>query len=180
MSHFANRLTRVLLSALVAIFALGGQFAAALEEGDKAPDFSLQASDGETYTLSQFAGDKPVVIAFFPKAFTGGWTMQCKALRDSAREIQSFDVAYFMASVDTLEDNTAFAAEHEANFPILADPEKEMTGEYDVLMEVGFANRWTFYIDTDGTILKIDKETNPATAGRDLVANMNELGFNKI
>ena len=69
---FANRLTRVLLSALVAVFALGGQFAAAVEEGDKAPDFSLQASDGATYTLSQFAGDKPVVIAFFPKAFTGG------------------------------------------------------------------------------------------------------------
>ena len=69
--------------------------------------------------------------------------MQCKALRDSAREIQSFDVAYFMASVDTLEDNTAFAAEHEANFPILSDPTKEMTGDYDVLMEVGFANRLT-------------------------------------
>ena len=43
-----------------------------------------------------------------------------------------------------------------------------------------FANRWTFYIDTDGTVLKIDKGTNPATAGRDLVANMEELGFNKI
>ena len=54
--------------------------------------------------------------------------MQCKALRDSAREIQGFDVAYFMASVDTLEDNTAFAAEHEANFPILSDPTKEMAG----------------------------------------------------
>ncbi len=106
--------------------------------------------------------------------------MQCKALRDSAREIQSFDVAYFMASVDTLEDNTAFAAEHEAGFPILADPTKEMTGEYDVLMEVGFANRWTFYIDADGTILKINKETNPATAGRDLVDNMETLGFSKI
>lgn len=103
--------------------------------------------------------------------------MQCKALRDSAREIQSFDVAYFMASVDTLEDNTAFANEHEANFPILADPEKEMTSEYGVLGGSGFANRWTFYIDKDGTILKIDKETNPATAGRDLTNTMAELGF---
>ena len=106
--------------------------------------------------------------------------MQCKALRDSAREIQSFDVAYFMASVDTLEDTTAFAAEHEAGFPILADPSKEMAGSYDVLMEVGFANRWTYYIDKDGTILKIDKETNPATAGRDLTRTMDELGFPKI
>ena len=72
MSQFANRLPRVLLPFLVAVVALGSQLAAALEVGDKAPDFSLQGSDGETYTLSQFAGDKPVVIAFFPKAFTGG------------------------------------------------------------------------------------------------------------
>ena len=72
MSQFANGLPRVLLPFLVAVVALRSQFAAALEVGDKAPDFSLQGSDGETYTLSQFAGDKPVVIAFFPKAFTGG------------------------------------------------------------------------------------------------------------
>ena len=105
--------------------------------------------------------------------------MQCKALRDSAREIQNFEVAYFMASVDTLEDNTAFAAEHEANFPILADPSKEMVDAYGALMGVGFANRWTYYISADGTILKIDKETNAATAGRDLVQTMNDLGFPK-
>ena len=72
MSQYANRLGRVLLSAIFAVLALGGQFAVALEVGDKAPDFALPASDGETYSLSQFAGDKPVVIAFFPKAFTGG------------------------------------------------------------------------------------------------------------
>lgn len=72
MSQFANRLTRVLLTALMAVMALGSQFAAAVEEGEKAPDFMLQASDGQSYTLSQFAGEKPVVIAFFPKAFTGG------------------------------------------------------------------------------------------------------------
>ena len=105
--------------------------------------------------------------------------MQCKALRDSAREIQNFDVAYFMASVDTLEDNTAFAAEHEANFPILADPSKDMVDAYGALMGVGFANRWTYYISADGTVLKIDKETNAATAGRDLVRTMNDLGFPK-
>jgi len=106
--------------------------------------------------------------------------MQCKALRDSAHEIQSFDVAYFMASVDTLEDNTAFANEHDANFPILADTEKEMTADYGVLGRSGFANRWTYYIDADGTILKIDKNTNPATAGRDLTRTMEELGFPRV
>jgi hypothetical protein len=72
MSHLAKRFARVLLTAIVASAALGSQFAAALEVGDKAPDFSLAASDGSTYSLSQFLGEKPVVIAFFPKAFTGG------------------------------------------------------------------------------------------------------------
>lgn len=72
MSQFAKRLTQVLMSAVIATLALGSQFAAALEVGDKAPDFSLPASDGKTYSMSQFLGNKPVVIAFFPKAFTGG------------------------------------------------------------------------------------------------------------
>ncbi len=43
-----------------------------LAVGDKAPDFSLKGSDGETYSLAQFKGEKPVVLAFFPKAFTPG------------------------------------------------------------------------------------------------------------
>ena len=72
MSLFANRLTRLALAAVVAVTALRSQLAAALEVGDMAPDFSLQASDGKTYTLSEFIGVRPVVIAFFPKAFTGG------------------------------------------------------------------------------------------------------------
>lgn len=72
MSHFAKWLARGFMPAFIAAVALSSQFALALEEGEKAPDFELQASDGMTYTLSQFAGEKPVVIAFFPKAFTGG------------------------------------------------------------------------------------------------------------
>lgn len=69
MSSFLNRLAQI---ATVLFVALGSQLAAALEEGDMAPDFALQASDGKTYTLSEFVGVRPVVIAFFPKAFTGG------------------------------------------------------------------------------------------------------------
>lgn len=72
MSQFVNRLTRLTLAAFFAAVALGSQFVAALEVGDKAPDFTLQASDGQTYSMSQFLGEQPVVIAFFPKAFTGG------------------------------------------------------------------------------------------------------------
>ncbi len=69
MLKFASRLTGLLLLSAAALIGLP---AVALEEGDRAPDWSLPASDGNTYSLSQFIGEKPVVIAFFPKAFTGG------------------------------------------------------------------------------------------------------------
>ena len=72
MSSLFNRLAKVALMAVVAITAPSSQLASEREEGDKAPDFALQASDGKTYTLSEFVGVRPVVIAFFPKAFTGG------------------------------------------------------------------------------------------------------------
>ena len=72
MSSFFKRLAKVALMATAALTALSSQLASALEEGDKAPDFALQASDGNTYTLSEFVDVRPVVIAFFPKAFTGG------------------------------------------------------------------------------------------------------------
>ena len=58
---------------LTASFALLGQTGkTTLKAGDMAPDFSLKGSDGKDYTLSQFKGKNPVVLAFFPLAFTGG------------------------------------------------------------------------------------------------------------
>ena len=102
--------------------------------------------------------------------------MECKALRDSDQEIRNYDVAYFMASTDTLEDNTGFAEQNEATFPILADPDKTVSEAYGVLAERGYARRWTFYIDPEGIIRKIDKEVDPANAGSQLVANLEALG----
>jgi thioredoxin-dependent peroxiredoxin len=90
--------------------------------------------------------------------------------------IRAFDVAYFMISVDTLADNTAFAKKENADFPILADPTKETARKYGVLRSLGalgeVANRWTFYIGPDGKILNIDKKVNPAQSGADIVANL--------
>ena len=57
---------------LAAIFAAGMLGAADLKVGDAAPDFALQGSDGKTYKLSNFKGEQAVVIAWFPKSFTGG------------------------------------------------------------------------------------------------------------
>jgi thioredoxin-dependent peroxiredoxin len=153
--------------------------AAELNVGDKAPDFELAASDGKTYKLSDFKGKKAVVVAWFPKAFTGGCTIECKSLAANGDKIRKYDVAYFMASVDPVEGekgNKAFAESEKADFPLLSDPTKEVAAAYGVLnAERGFANRWTFYIDKDGRIAAIDKAVKPATSAEDMVARLAEL-----
>jgi thioredoxin-dependent peroxiredoxin len=86
-----------------------------------------------------------------------------------------------MISVDTLEDNTAFAKKESADFPILADPTKETARKYGVLADYSkfmlgeVANRWTFYIGPDGKVLDIDKKVNPAKSGEVLVERLKTL-----
>ncbi len=63
---------RGMLITVAAALATTGAASAALEVGDVAPDFTLPGSDGNETTLSSYAGIKNVVLAFFPKAFTGG------------------------------------------------------------------------------------------------------------
>ena len=72
MLQLVRKSCSLLFGGLLAAAMLASPLAMALEVGEKAPDFALQASDGSTYSLSQYEGEKPVVIAFFPKAFTGG------------------------------------------------------------------------------------------------------------
>lgn len=77
-----------------------------------------------------------------------------------------------MISIDSLEDNTAFAKKENANFPLLADPTKDAANKYGVLGTRGFANRWTFYIDKSGRIAAIDKAVRPATSAEDMLAKL--------
>jgi peroxiredoxin Q/BCP len=185
---------RAFLAALaVAAFVGTGISAqqAELKVGDTPPDFSLQATDGKTYKLSDFKGKKAVVLAWFPKAFTQGCTIECKSLAENGDKIKKYDVAYFMASVDPIEDNIAFAKatsvklgdkvveKKEADFPMLSDPTKATAKAYGVLNEQrGFANRWTFYIGKDGKIASIDKAVRPATSAEDMAAKLGEIGVN--
>ena len=137
-----------------------------LKVGDKAPDFSLKATDGKTYSLADFKGKKGVVLAWFPKADTPGCTAQCKSIQESAAALKDLNVAYFTASVDTTTDNMKFAEKHGLAFPVLSDPTKETAKAYGVLMPARpMANRWTFYIDKDGVIKEIDKKIATAKAG---------------
>ncbi len=167
---------------VAALFGLGmvlaGGAAGAAEGpkvGDKAPDFTLKASDGKTYSLADFKGKKGVVIAWFPKAFTGGCTAECKSLKANSEALKASQVAYFSASVDPSDVNAKFAESLDLDYPILSDPEKSTAKAYGVLNARGMSDRWTFYIDKDGVIKEIDKKITNAQAGVDVAAKIKSL-----
>jgi peroxiredoxin Q/BCP len=169
---------RMLLSALVVsalTLSAAAQSPAPLKVGDMAPDFTLTASDGKTYSLADFRGKKPVVIAWYPKAFTAGCTLECKSLAANGDRLRRFDIAYFMASVDTPEDNAKFAVSEKADFPLLSDPDKSVAAKFGVLASRGLANRWTYYIDKSGRIAYIDRAVNPETSAEDILARLEQL-----
>src|SRR3954469_8199817 len=74
-----------------------------LKVGDQAPNFKLQATDGKTYQLTDFKGKEAVVLAWFPKAFTQGCTIECKSLAEHGDMIKKYNAQYFMISVDPLD-----------------------------------------------------------------------------
>ena len=151
-----------------------------LEIGDDAPDFSLQGSDGNTYSLEQFKGKQAIVIAWYPMAFTHGCTIECKSLAENGHLLKQFDVSYFMASVDSIEKNTSFAEATKADFPLLSDSSKEVAKAYDVLALYGFPKRHTIYISKEGKILMVDRKINAATSAEDMAANLEKLGIPKL
>jgi peroxiredoxin Q/BCP len=167
--------------ACVGLWSLSGSLATPpetkeLKVGDPAPDFTLQASDGKVYKLSELRG-RPVVLAWFPKAFTGGCTAECRSFRDAEASLRGFEVLLFPASVDTPETNAKFAESLGLTVPILSDPDKTTAKAYGVLLDQGYAARHTFYIGPDGKLLFIDRQVNTASAGDDVAKRLGALGI---
>lgn len=154
--------------------------AQALEVGDKAPDFTLQGSDGKTYRLADFAGKRGFVLAWFPKAFTPGCTAELGSLRDGADAIAAYDASVFMVSLDPPERNAEFAKSQNADVVLLSDTDGSVAAAYGVA-ESGdlFPERWTFYVDPGGVVRAIDRSVATGTAGADIARKLGELGFPK-
>ncbi len=171
---------RVLALTLAAALFIGSSHPAladgpALRVGDPAPEFALHGSDGKLHRLSDYRG-QAVVLAWFPRAFTGGCTIECKSLAANGQKLRQFAVTYFMASVDPLVENTRFAEANDADFPLLSDPDKTIARAYGVLNAGGLASRHTIYIGGDGKVLAIDSAVRPATSAEDMLSRLQALG----
>jgi peroxiredoxin Q/BCP len=158
-----------------ALLHRGGATRVVLQVGDEAPDFALTGSDGRLYRLSEFRGRRAVVLAWFPKAFTGGCTAECRSIAANRAVLSSFNAQYFGISVDDVETNRQFAESMDLDFPVLSDPDTSVARAYGVLQPTGFAARWTFYIGADGRIAAIDTQVRVGSHGADVAERLRAL-----
>lgn len=129
-----------------------------LAEGDTAPDFSLSDDTGQPVSLKDFAGER-VLIYFYPRANTPGCTKQACDFRDSLAELNDLDLKVIGISPDTPEKLAKFRADHDLNFTLLSDPDKEVMTQWGAFGEkknygkiVQGVIRSTLLVESDGTI----------------------------
>lgn len=127
----------------------------AITAGTKAPDFALKNQHGETVRLSDFRGEKNVVLLFYPFAFTGVCTGELCALRDNLPTFVNDDVQLLAVSNDSPFSLRVFAEQEKLDYPLLSDfwPHGEVSRAYGVFdEEKGCALRGTFVIDKEGVV----------------------------
>ncbi|PXY21656.1 peroxiredoxin [Prauserella sp. PE36] len=127
----------------------------AVEVGSQAPDFTLNDYNKQEVTLSSFRGDKPVLLVFYPFAFSGICQGELCQLRDEFAEYDNEGVQVLGVSVDTPFSLKAWAEQQGYQFPLLSDfwPHGEVAKAYGVFNDkAGLAVRGTFLIDKEGVV----------------------------
>ena len=127
-----------------------------VEVGSKAPDFTLMNQERQPVTLGALKG-KPVVLAFFPAAFSGVCQQELCTIRDSVDALNEAHAQVFGISTDTFFALKAFQEQQQLNFPLLSDYNKQVIRDYGVFNEdmiglKGIAKRAVFVIDKDGVV----------------------------
>lgn len=129
--------------------------------GQQAPDFTLPSTSGDKITLSALRG-KPVLIAFFPLAFSGTCTEELCEMRDHHDQFAQRGVTVLPISVDHTYSLKEYKAKHGMQTDMLSDFRREVSRKYGVLLEDRFyANRAYFLLDKDGIVRWAHVEENP-------------------
>lgn len=137
--------------------------------GDKAPDFSVVASDGTTVHLKDYVGKGNIVLYFYPKDDTPGCTKEACGIRDTFDEFKGLNAIVFGVSFDSVESHKKFIEKYKLPFVLLADTDKKAAKAYGVADDnSSVARRTTFVIDKQGKIAYVNPKVNPATHAAEL------------
>ena len=149
-----------------------------LNIGDKAPDFSLLNYNGEEVNLKDFKG-KNIILWFFPKASTPGWTVQGCGFRDEFEDFKNTGYEIIGVSADPIKKQLKFVEKYEFPFYMLSDESKEMLKSYKVWTlkkfmgkEYDGIHRTTFVINEEGVIEKIFKKVKTKTHSEQILSEM--------
>jgi peroxiredoxin Q/BCP len=145
-----------------------------LSVGDTAPTFTVKDTNGNTITLSDYAG-KPVVLYFYPKDDTPGCTKEACSFRDNYEQYLSKGITVFGVSLDDETSHKAFADKFSLPFPLLADVDGAIAKAYDVLGDYNgtpYAQRVTYIIGPDGTISQVYTTVKTDTHATDILAEI--------
>ncbi len=128
-----------------------------VDVGTKAPDFTLPNQDRESVTLSEEIKKGPVVLAFFPAAFSSVCQQEMCTFRDSMAELNASSARVLGVSVDTFFAQKAWADQQKLNFPLLSDFNKDVIRKYgvvnpDMIGLKDIAKRAVFVIDRSGVV----------------------------
>jgi len=127
-----------------------------VDVGSHAPDFTLMNQDRQPVTLSQQRG-APVVLAFFPAAFSSVCTKELCTFQDALAQLNQAKARVYGISVDTFFTLKAFQEQQKLTFPLLSDFNKDAIRAYGVFNEdmiglKGIAKRAVFVLDKDGIV----------------------------
>ena len=147
-----------------------------INEGDQAPDFTLQSDAGTDVTLSSLRGH-PVVLYFYPRDDTRGCTTQACGIRDAYGEFERAGAVVLGVSPDDESSHVKFRKKYDLPFTLLADTDHAVAEQYGAWGEKTYmgktyvgVRRSTFVIDADGTVTKVMHDVKPATHADDVLA----------
>jgi thioredoxin-dependent peroxiredoxin len=144
--------------------SLWGSGDSSVRVGDEAPDFVLPDRTGKMVRLSEFRGQKAVVLYFYPKDDTPGCTKESCAFRDGYQDFQDAGAEVIGVSSDSAESHGRFAAKHRLPFTLLADQGAQVRKRYGIPATLGLLpGRVTFVIDRGGIVRHVFNSQFQAT-----------------
>ena len=148
-----------------------------LKVGDKAPDFTLKNQDENSVSLLDYK-NKKVVLWFYPKASTPGWTIEGKGFRDEFQEFEEKNVEILGCSADPPKKQKKFCEKKKFPYFLLSDESHEMLKAYGVWVKKKFMgreymgiSRATYIIDENGVIEKVYEKVSVKSHARDILSD---------
>ena len=150
-----------------------------LKEGSKAPGFTLDDQDGNSVSLSDFAGQK-VLLWFYPKASTPGWMIEGQKLRDEFQNFKDKNTVILGMSADSVKAQKNFCTKQEFPFSLLSDPDKTTIRVYKAIglkkmygREYEGIFRVSYLIDEKGVVEKAYTKVKPKEHAQEVLADLN-------